>query len=142
MTMTKEQIILVKKSWRVFRSIDPALVGDLFYSKLFADNPSVKKMFPSDMNQQYVKLIDMLSAIVSRLEQLDTLTEEIAAMARRHVTYGVRPAHYKLVGTALLWTLERGLGTDWNAELKEAWQTCYKQLSDTMIHAASETPAT
>jgi hemoglobin-like flavoprotein len=139
--MTKEQILLVKKSWRVFRNIDPALVGDLFYSKLFADNPSVKKMFPTDMAQQYVKLIDMLSAVVSRLEHLDTLSEEIAAMARRHVHYGVRPAHYKLVGKALMWTLEKGLGKDWNEELRVAWQTCYTLLSDTMINAAAETPA-
>ena len=138
--MTKEQIAIVKKSWRIFRDIDPAMVGDLFYSKLFADNPSVKKMFPADMSLQYRKLIDMLSAIVSRLEHLDTLSEEIAAMARRHVHYGVRPAHYKLVGKALLWTLERGLGKDWNEELNEAWKTCYTELSGIMISAASESP--
>jgi hemoglobin-like flavoprotein len=46
-----------------------------------------------------------------------------------------------LVGKALLWTLERGLGTDWSEELKEAWQACYKMLSDTMINAVSEAPA-
>jgi hemoglobin-like flavoprotein len=134
--MTQEQILLVKKSWRLFRNIDPAIVGDLFYSKLFADNPSVKKMFPTDMRLQYVKLIDMLSSIVSRLEQLDTVSEEIAAMARRHVKYGVRPAHYKLVGKALMWTLEKGLGNDWNDDLKEAWHNCYSLLSTTMIEAA------
>lgn len=141
MKMTNEQIALVKKSWRIFRNIDPLLVGDLFYSKLFTDNPSVKKMFPTDMRQQYVKLIDMLSSIVSRLEQLEVLTDDIASMARRHVQYGVRPAHYKLVGKALMWTLEKGLGSDWTPELEDAWKNCYTLLSETMINAASETPA-
>ncbi|MBL0357163.1 MAG: hemoglobin [Chitinophagaceae bacterium] len=140
--MTKEQIKLVKQTWRLFRGIDPALIGDLFYTKLFADNPSVKKMFPPDMEQQYIKLIDMLTSIVGRLDQLDTLTDEIAAMAQRHVQYGVRPAHYKLAGNALLWTLEKGLGKDWNSEVKEAWQTCYTLLSNTMINASSQSPAT
>jgi hemoglobin-like flavoprotein len=136
--MTKEQIKLIKQSWWIFRNINPLVVGDLFYSKLFADNPSLEKMFPKDMNQQYVKLIDTLSAIVSRLDQLELLTDEIAAMAQRHVQYGVKPFHYKLVGDALLWTLERGMGKDYTPAVKEAWQTCYKILSDTMIRDAEK----
>lgn len=135
--MTKEEIKLVKQSWRVFRSIDPAVVGDLFYSKLFADNPGLRKMFPDQMTEQYKKLMDMITMVVGRLENLDQLTEEISALAQRHVQYGVRPAHYKLIGNALLWTLEKGMGTDWSNELKMAWQACYTILSATMINAAS-----
>jgi nitric oxide dioxygenase len=139
--MTAEQIILVKKTWRLFRGINPATVGDLFYSKLFADTPALRKMFPANMQQQYQKLIDMLNAVVIRLDKLDELTEEIAAMAQRHVQYGVRPAHYKLVGNALIWTLQKGLGDDWNEEVKTAWATCYKILADTMINSSSLTNA-
>lgn len=137
--MTTEQIVLVKKTWKVFRGISPETVGDLFYSKLFADNPSLRKMFPTNMQQQYQKLIDMLNVVIIRLDKLDELSEEIAAMAQRHVQYGVRPAHYKLVGTALLWTLQKGLGTDWNEDVKTAWATCYKILADTMINSGSLT---
>ena len=135
--MTDEQIILVKKSWKLFRDIDHILVGDTFYSKLFAENPALRKMFPQDMKTQYAKLIDMLSTIVARLDHLDDLTDEIAALARRHVQYGVRPAHYRLVGNALLWTLQQGLGNDWTEEVKEAWTKCYNILADTMIAASS-----
>jgi hemoglobin-like flavoprotein len=137
--MTSEQILLVKKTWKVFRGISPATVGDLFYSKLFTDNPSLRKMFPTNMEQQYQKLIDMLNAVVMRLDKLDELTEDIAAMAQRHVQYGVRPAHYKLVGAALLWTLQKGLGDDWNEEVKKAWATCYKIMADSMINSISLT---
>jgi hemoglobin-like flavoprotein len=94
-------------------------------------------MFPKDMEQQYKKLIEMLNGIVIRLDRLDELTEEIAAMAQRHVQYGVRPAHYKLVGKALLWTLQKGLGNDWNDDVKTAWTTCYTILADTMINSSS-----
>lgn len=139
--MTAEQIRLVKKTWKAFRGISPATVGDLFYSKLFSDNPALRKMFPSKMELQYQKLIDMLNAVVIRLDKLDELTEEIAAMAQRHVEYGVRPAHYKLVGNALLWTLQKGLGKDWTEEVKNAWSTCYKILADTMINSGSLTKA-
>jgi hemoglobin-like flavoprotein len=135
--MTDQEIILIKRTWKMFRSIDPVLVGDAFYSKLFNDTPALRKMFPRNMDEQYRKLMDMLSTVVARLDNLNELTDDIAAMAQRHVQYGVRPAHYKLVGKALLWTLEQGLGNDWTDEVKKAWSTCYAVLSDTMINAAS-----
>jgi len=56
-------------------------------------------------------------------------------LAIRHAGYGVKPSHFKPVGEALLWTLQQGLGKDWTEEIKEAWQTCYKMLSQTMITA-------
>lgn len=138
--MTTNQIYLVKKTWKVFRSLNHALVGDTFYSKLFTENPSLRRLFPKNMEAQYRKLIDMLSIIVARLEKLDELSEEIAAMARRHVSYGVKPGHYKLVGNALLWTLEKGLGSEWTPEIKDAWTACYNTIAETMIAAAEEKP--
>ena len=38
-------------------------------------------------------------------------------LARRHVAYGVQPEHYALVGSALLWTLEQGLGDEFTPAL-------------------------
>lgn len=135
--MTTEQTILVKTSWRMIRDIDPAIVGDTFYSKLFCDTPALRKMFPKNMDEQYRKLMDMLSTVAARLDNLNDLTEDILSMAQRHVQYGVRPAHYKLVGKALLWTLQQGLGKDWTEEVKVAWTTCYSTLADTMIAATA-----
>jgi len=134
--MTQEQIQLVKRTWKIFRSIDPVLVGDTFYSKLFNDNPALRRMFPQNMNEQYRKLMDMISTIVARLDHLHELSDDIGAMAQRHARYGVRPGHYKLVGKALLWTMEQGLGIDWTPAVKEAWVTCYTTLSDAMISAS------
>lgn len=134
--MTTEQINLIKRSWLIFRGIDPLLAGDLFYTRLFASNPSLRKMFPEDMKGQYVKLVDTLTVVVSRLESLETLTEEINAMAQRHVEYGVKPEHYNQVGTALLWTLEKTLGIEYSNEIKDAWLLAYTTLSETMIKAA------
>ena len=133
--MTDAEIRLVKQSWKTLRAIDPLIVGDLFYSKLFIANPSLRNMFPKKMDEQYTKLMDMLSVIIARLDRMDELNEDIAAMARRHVHYGVRPAHYKLVGNALLWTLRQGLGQDWTIDLEQAWTKCYSNLADTMMRA-------
>ncbi|HEY6974831.1 MAG TPA: globin domain-containing protein, partial [Chitinophagaceae bacterium] len=59
-------------------------------------------------------------------------------MALRHQGYGVKPQHYRLAGNALLWTMERGLGNDWNNEVKDAWFACYTKITETMIAAIRE----
>lgn len=135
--MTAEQIALVKKSWKVFRDIDPVLIGDVFYSKLFLEVPQVKHLFKTSRDVQSRKLIDMLSVIVGRLDRLDEITEDLRQLAIRHVKYGAKPEHYKAIGRTLTWTLKQGLGVDWTPELEEAWTSCYKTLSDAMIKAAN-----
>ncbi|PZR29610.1 MAG: hemoglobin [Citrobacter freundii] len=136
MGLTLEQIQLIKSSWSPFRRIDPKLVGDVFYSRLFLEHPYLRKLFPKNMEEQYQKLLAMMNLIVGRLNQLDKLTEDIKALARRHVRYGVKAEHYTAVGNALLWTLEQGMGKDWRPEVRDAWTACYTILSDTMINAS------
>jgi hemoglobin-like flavoprotein len=133
--MTQKQIQIIKKSWRIFMKIDPVAVGGLFYDKLFHEFPELEKMFTNSREEQAKKLIEMVNVVVMRLDRLTELTEDIRQMAIRHVAYGVVPVHYEQVGAALLWTLERGLGSDWTPELAGAWTQCYTLLADTMISA-------
>jgi hemoglobin-like flavoprotein len=140
--MTGEQILLVKRTWIFFRGLDPVLVGDVFYSKLFLDAPELKPLFHTAKEEQSKKIVDMLSVIVGHLHILDELNEDISQLARRHVHYGVRAHHYKLVGTALLWMLQHGLGQDWNEKVKEAWAACFSILSESMIKASGYSPGT
>jgi nitric oxide dioxygenase len=131
-------IALIKKSWINVRKIKPEILGDVFYTKLFYDHPELRKMFPQEMEEQNIKLIDMLNIIIERLEELDELKDEIIAVAKRHVDYGVKTQHYSMVAIALIWTLQKALGKDWTDELKSAWINCYTVLSGTMISAASK----
>ena len=135
--MEQQQVILVQRTWKLFRDIKPEIIGDVFYSKLFTEFPASRRMFKNDITAQYKKLVDMLSLMVGRLQQLHELTADIRALAIRHAGYGVKPAHYAIVGDTLLWTLEQGLGPDWNEETKQAWDSCYKMIAGIMIEAAS-----
>jgi hemoglobin-like flavoprotein len=137
-TLTADEILLIRRSWKMLRGIDPAIVGGTFYGKLFSDNPSLQKMFSPDMHQQYQKLVEMISIIVARLDRMPELANDIALMAQRHHQYGVRPLHYKMVGDALLWTLEQGLGTGWTEAVKLAWVKCYGSIAGVMVEAAEE----
>jgi hemoglobin-like flavoprotein len=136
--MTEQEIKLIKTSWAHFRRVKAEVVADAFYSKLFLDNPSLRKLFPTDMEMQYEKFVMMLNTLVARLDNLDILKSEITAMGVRHKAYKVKPSHYKVVGEALIWTLKNGLSNDWNEETEKAWLKIYTILSDTMIAATKE----
>ena len=51
--------------------------------------------------------------------------------------YGVRRSHYATVGTALLWTLEKGLGDAFTPDVRAAWTAVYTLLAETMQRAAA-----
>jgi len=133
--MTPQQITLIQNSWTEVLPITETAAG-LFYQRLFALDPSVRPMFKGDMREQGQKLMKMLGLIVNSLTRLDELVPVAQDMARRHVGYGVQPAHYDTVGAALLWTLEQGLGSKFSDEVKTAWASAYDTLSSVMKDAA------
>lgn len=136
--VTEKQIKLIKQNWNSLRGIDPAIIGDVFYRKLFIDYPPAKRMFKSSREEQAIKLIEMLNIIIARLERIDELTEDIKQLALRHVEYGVKDEHYNFVGNALIWTLKQASTDEWNQELEDAWVSCYQILADTMIGATKK----
>ena len=93
-------------------------------------------MFRGSIVEQRKKLMQMLAAAVKGLERLDQLVPVVQDLGRRHVAYGVTDAHYETVGSALLWTLEMGLGRAFTPEVKDAWTTVYGVLATTMKEAA------
>ena len=134
--MTNKQIEMVKSSWSVVATLDPVIVGELFYNRLFEIAPQLIHMFRNPMPEQSKKLLAMINYVISKLDKLDEILDEVAKLARRHVNYGVEVGHYTIVGEALIWTLEKGLGEKWNNETKEAWGNCYGILSSAMINAS------
>ena len=135
--MNSRQIELVQAS---FEKVVPiaAVAADLFYSRLFELDPSLRHMFNGDLTEQKQKLMQMLTVVVRSLKRLEELVPAVQQLGRRHGNYGVQNSQYATVGAALLWTLEQGLGPDFTPEVKEAWTAAYTVLSNTMQAAAAE----
>jgi hemoglobin-like flavoprotein len=138
--MTPDQVKLVQAS---FAQVTPIAdqAATIFYDRLFEIAPSVRPLFKGDMAEQRRKLIAMLATVINGLGDLNSILPAASALAKRHVGYGVNAAHYAVVGDALLWTLERGLGPAWTKDVAAAWTTTYTTLADFMIGEAYGRPA-
>jgi hemoglobin-like flavoprotein len=133
--MTPDEVKLVQQSFSKVAPIsDQAAI--LFYDRLFEVAPQVRSMFPDDMTEQRKKLMMMLAAVVGGLGDLPSILPAASALAKRHVAYSAKAEHYPVVGSALLWTLEKGLGEAWTPEVAAAWTTAYGTLSGYMISEA------
>lgn len=133
--MDHKKIELVQASWKKVLTVGDA-AAQLFYTRLFTLDPSLRPMFKGEMGEQGRKLMGMISVAVNGLSRIETLVPAIEALGRRHVGYGVRDRHYLTVGEALLWTLEQGLGKDFTPETKQAWIEAYGLLATTMQNGA------
>jgi hemoglobin-like flavoprotein len=117
--MTPDQVKLVQESFAKVAPISET-AAVIFY----------------DMTEQRTKLMAMLAAVVNGLGNLASFLPAASALAKRHVSYGAKAEHYPVVGGTLLYTLEKGLGEAWTAELADAWTVAYGTLSGYMISEA------
>jgi hemoglobin-like flavoprotein len=134
--MTPDQIKLVQDS---FKSVEPiaAQAADLFYDRLFEIAPEVRPLFPTDLAVQKGKLMSMLTTAVTNLHQVEKIVPAVQDLGKRHVSYGVNSVHYKPVGEALVWTLNKGLGPAFTPPVKDAWVAAYTTLATVMTEAAA-----
>jgi len=139
-SLTREQIALVQETYKQVEDAGPEM-ADLFYDRLFEIAPEVRRLFPSHLASQKGKLMSVLSGAVLSLHNVDEVIPVLQNLGRRHIHYGVEPAHYKVAGEALLWSLERVLGDDFTPPVKAAWTAAYATLASVMIKAAAEAEA-
>jgi hemoglobin-like flavoprotein len=135
--MTPQQIELVKKTWVMVVPISDK-AAELFYGRLFELEPSYRAMFKNDMTEQGKKLMKTINIAVEALDDVEPLVPTLKQMGADHAGYGVVDRDYNVVGAALLWTLEQGLGEAFTDEVKNAWAAVYEVLADTMKAGAAE----
>jgi len=137
--MTNEQIKLVQDSFRQVAPIAET-AAQLFYARLFELDPDLELLFKGNLSEQGRKLMQMLALAVGSLDRMDQLLPVVQSLGSRHVGYGVRDKDYDTVGQALLWTLRKGLGDAFTADVESAWSNVYATLASAM-QSGSETQA-
>ena len=138
--MESKQIALVRSTWAKLVPIADT-AADIFYTRLFEIDPSLRDLFKGNMTEQGKLLMGMINTAVEGLDDLDSIVPAVQDLGRRHAGFSVKPENYKTVASALLWTLRQGLGSDFTADVKSAWVETYTLLAGVMQEAAAaETP--
>lgn len=112
-------------------------LATVFYEELFDLDPASRSLFPEDMAGQREKLADTLHLVVTNLTRLEKIMSAIEALGQRHATYGAEPAHYEVVGLALITALKRVTPAGLSPEEERAWITAYQAISSAMQNAAA-----
>lgn len=117
---------------------DPARFGACFYARLFDLLPEARALFPSELEAQQQKLVQALALLVRSLDRGDSVEPLLRQLGQRHRHYGAEPAHYAVVGQALIDSLEacgeRALGP----AVRAAWGRLYAWVAATMLEGAAE----
>lgn len=137
--ITDHQKTLIKRTFALIVNKEETVTRH-FYNGLFELNPTYRHLFSSEITDQSVKLMQILAIMVRSLDDFSSIIPDIQALAQRHVEYHVKEEDYAVVGETWLLTLAQSLGDVFTPDIKEAWSTAYRVLSNIMIAAAYHQP--
>jgi nitric oxide dioxygenase len=130
------QIAAVRES---FAAVVPIAdrAGMMLFERIFEVAPETRPMFPDDIGPQAARTIEAVGAVVEQLDEPARVTAVLTELGARHARYGVRAEHFPVVGAALLWTLEQGLGDAFTAEVRDAWSALWSVVAAGMLAGLS-----
>jgi NAD(P)H-flavin reductase/hemoglobin-like flavoprotein len=139
-TLPDSTVAAVRKTFAMVAASGDRAPG-FFYGWLFAHYPRLRDLFPPAMNDQRDRLVQALIRIVESLSTPEEMAAYLAQLGRDHRKYGVEPAMYEAVGSALLATLRAFAGPAFTPAAEQAWKEAYGAISALMIKAAEDASA-
>ena len=109
-----------------------------FYSNMFAAHPELTNLFnmgnqASGVQQQ--SLAAAVFAYAANIDNVAALAPVITRIVHKHVSVGIVPAHYPIVGRHLLGAIQEVLGEAAVPPLMAAWDEAYTALANALIAA-------
>jgi hemoglobin-like flavoprotein len=109
-----------------------------FYARLFALDPTLRPLFPTDMEAQRRKFVATLGEIVDAIGHLDRFVAQARDLGAAHVRHGAEVRHYALVGEALGWAVRTTLADEWTPAIGASWAVAYNLVAETMLAGAAD----
>ena len=138
--ITDEQKTLVKATVPFLRTNGFELT-DLFYKRMFLHNPELKHVFNMGNQSNGKQQTALAMAVLAYADHIDNpgiLMPVLDGIGQKHVSLGIRPEHYSIVGKHLLAAIAEVVGEGATTELLKAWEVAYFELADLMSgHEAS-----
>ncbi len=135
--MTEETLHRLEVSWARVQPFEGVL-AEHFYERLFELDPRLRDLFViAEMPSQGAKLTAMLRELLGAARDPARFAELLRASGARHAGYGVVAPHYRTVGEALVWALDRTPAGPLSAEEREAWAEAYVRIAAGMQSGAT-----
>lgn len=107
-----------------------------FYNNMLSAHPELNNLF-NQGNQangsQQQSLASAVFAYAANIENASALAPVIERIVHKHVSIGVLPSHYPIVGKYLLGAIKEVLGEAATPELISAWDEAYWLLASELI---------
>ena len=133
--MDSKQIAIIKQTVPVLQEHGETLTRR-FYENMFSNNPEVKRFFnPAHQHSgsQQRALAGAICAYAANIDNPAALVGAVDLIAHKHVSLGIKPEHYPIVGSNLILTIKEVLGEAANDEVIDAWTSAYGQLVDIFV---------
>ncbi|OUR65429.1 nitric oxide dioxygenase [Methylophaga sp. 42_25_T18] len=112
-------------------------ITEHFYEKLFKAHPELKNVF-NENNQkegnQARALADAVFAYANNLTNIEALIPAVQRIANKHVSLGIKPEQYPIVGQYLLAAIQDVLSLPDDHPALTAWAEAYGLLADVFIN--------
>ena len=118
---------------------DPEAFASRFYAKVFEAKPGLRVLFPADMTQQRMKLIQTIGVVISGIDESEALVPALRKLGAAHRGYGAKTMHYQFVADAMIAALSETIGSAWSPDMERAWQRLLQWVSMHMIAGADST---
>jgi hemoglobin-like flavoprotein len=135
--MIPAQISLVREGFALFQHRRSEAAA-LFFDQLFALDPTLRLLFPGDLQRRGARLMNAVELIVADLHRLHVFVPALEALAVRHFGYGLQLSHFAIIGEALKRTAASLLGEGFTAEIGSALDAVYRRLITVMIDAIGD----
>src|SRR5215469_8117549 len=107
-----------------------------FYQIMFRENPEVQSVFNQAHQHsggQQKALAGAICAYAANIGNLGALGPAVELIAQKHVSLGIKPEHYPIVGKHLLVAIKDVLGAAATDEIIAAWGEAYGFLAGVFI---------
>lgn len=111
-------------------------ITTVFYRNMFNEHPELKNLFNMGNQAQGIQQQSLAAAVFAYAANIDNaaaLQPVISRIAHKHVSLGIKPEQYSIVGKHLLGAIKEVLGDAATTELLDAWAEAYWLLADVLI---------
>ncbi len=133
--LTPGQLAVIKQTVPVLQENGETLTRH-FYQRMFRHNPEVLGFFnPAHQRSgsQQRALAGAICAYAQHIDNPGVLADAVELIAQKHVSLGIQPEHYPIVGDNLLASIREVLGEAATDDILDAWAAAYDALADIFI---------